>query len=73
MSRPTTNSSAMKYSSPTLPKSNTGTMFGWASTEPKRASSMNCSTAARLRVSSGRSRLITNVRWKPSAPSRTAV
>ena len=41
MSRPTMNSWAMKYSSPTLPKSNTGTMFVCTSDDPSLASSMN--------------------------------
>ena len=41
-------SCARKYSSPTLPKSNTGMMFECTSVEPRFASSMNCATTAGL-------------------------
>jgi cytochrome c peroxidase len=43
-------SSARKYSSPARPKSNTGTMLEWTSTDCRRASSMNWLTASRLRA-----------------------
>ena len=46
MSRPTMYSWAMKYSSPTLPKSKTGTMFGVHQRRSSLASSMNCSTTS---------------------------
>ena len=66
-------SSIMKYSPPIMPKSNTGTMFECTRLACTRASSMNWATASLLRASSGRSRLMTKVRLKPSAPWATAV
>ncbi len=43
-SRPRTYSMARKYVPPTLPKSNTCTMFGWCRIALMRASWMNIST-----------------------------
>ena len=66
-------SSARKYSSPARPKSNTGTMFEWTSTDCRRASSMNWLTASRLRAMCGCIRLTTNWRTNPSAPWAAAM
>ncbi len=72
-SRPRMYSVAWKYSSPTLPKSSTGTMFECTRLLARLASSMKLDTTVWSSRYSGRSRLITNLRRKPSAPNTTAV
>ena len=63
----------MKYSPSTTPKSNTGTMFECTRPACMRASSMNWPIASLSLASSGRRRLSTKVRVKPSTPYATAV
>ena len=62
----------MKYWLPTMPKSNTGTMFECTRLACRRASSTNWATASCSLASSGRSRFSTNVRLKPSTPLTSA-
>ena len=72
-SRPSTYSCAMKYSSPTFPKSKTGMMLEWTRLDASLASSMNISTRDSVRCALECSSLITNARRKFSAPKATAV
>ena len=64
-SKPSTNSSAMKYWPSTSPNSRIWTIFGWVSCAVSLASSMNMATKLGSAARCGRIRLMTRIFSKP--------